>query len=61
MVAKVLQRWYGVRVVFENEAARNSTFTGVINKNEGVGLLVERLNATSTLRCRIEGKEIYIR
>lgn len=60
LVAKVLQRWYGVEVVFESSAARKAMFTGVINKEESVRLFVKRLNETSSLYCRLEGKVIYI-
>ena len=60
-VAAVLERWYGVRVVFESVEARKSMFTGVIHKEESVRLLAERLNATSTLQCRVEGKTIYVK
>ena len=60
-VAAVLERWYGVKVLFESMAARSATFTGVIHKEESVRLLVDRLNASSTLQCRVEGKTIYVR
>ena len=60
-VAKILRRWYNIEMVFESEAAREAVFTGVVRKEESIGLLADRLEATSSLTCRLEGQKIVIR
>lgn len=60
-VAKVLQRWYEVEIVFENEACAEVIYTGVIYKEENFDVFVQRLRETSSLSCRIEGDKLYVK
>lgn len=60
-VAKVLERWYDVDIVFEDESSEDEIYTGVINKEERIDVFVQRLNETSQFVCRIEGTKIFIK
>lgn len=60
-VAKVLERWYDVDIVFEDESSEDEIYTGVINKEERIDIFVQRLNETSQFVCRIEGTKIFIK
>ena len=60
-VAKVLQRWYEVEIIFENKGCEQAIYTGVINKEERIDVFVERLNGTSQFDCRVEGNKVFIK
>lgn len=60
-VAKVLERWYDVDIIFEEESSEDEIFTGVINKEERIDVFVQRLNETSQFVCRVEGTKIFIK
>lgn len=60
-VAKVLQRWYDVEIIFESQSSREVIFTGVINKEEPLSEFVERLFLSSSLDCRMEENRLYIK
>lgn len=59
-VAKVLERWYEVEIVFENEESADMIYTGVIHKEDSFGAFVQRLRETSPLTCRMEGNKLFI-
>lgn len=60
-VARVLQRWYEVEIVFESEESAKVIYTGVIYKEESFDAFVQRLRETSSLSCRIEGDKLYVK
>lgn len=60
-VAKVLQRWYDVEVVFESEECAGVIYTGVVYKEENFDVFVQRLRETSSLSCRMEGDKLYVK
>ena len=60
-VAKVLERWYDVEIIFENEKSKETVYTGVINKEENFDAFVLRLRETSSLSCRMEGNKLYVK
>ncbi len=60
-VAKVLQRWYEVKIVFEREESAKFIYTGVIYKEENFDVFVQRLEETSSLSCRKEGDKLYVK
>lgn len=60
-VAKVLQRWYDVEVVFENEESAKVIYTGVVYKEENFDVFIQRLRETSSLSCRMEGDKLYVK
>ena len=60
-VAKVLQRWYDMEIIFEDEKSKKTVYTGVINKEENFDAFVLRLRETSSLSCRMESNRLYIK
>ncbi len=60
-VARVLERWYDVEIIFENEKSKESIYTGVINKEESFDAFVLRLRETSSLSCRMESDKLYVK
>lgn len=60
-VAKVLERWYDVEIVFESEKSKEAVYTGVINKEENFDAFVLRLRETSSLSCRMESNRLYVK
>ena len=60
-VAKVLERWYDVEIIFENEKSKETVYTGVINKEENFDAFVLRLRETSSLSCRMESNRLYVK
>jgi len=60
-VAKVLERWYDMEIIFEDEKSKKTVYTGVINKEENFDAFVLRLRETSSLSCRMESNRLYIR
>ena len=59
-VAKVLERWYDMEIIFENEKSKKTVYTGVINKEENFDAFVLRLREMSSLSCRMESNRLYI-
>ena len=60
-VAKVLERWYDMEIIFENEKSKKTVYTGVINKEENFDAFVLLLRETSSLSRRMESNRLYIR
>lgn len=60
-VAKVLERWFEVRIVFEDERYSHQVYTGIVYKEESLETFLERLNASSAYRCYLENNIVYIR
>ena len=60
-VAKVLERWYDMEIIFEDEKSKKTVYTGVINKEENFDAFVLRLRETSSLSCRMESNRLYIK
>ena len=60
-VAKVLERWYDMEIIFEDEKSKKTVYTGVINKEENFDAFVLRLRETSSLSCRMECNRLYIK
>ncbi len=60
-VAKVVERWYEVGVVFENIQASREIYTGIIYKEEPLTFFVNRLNTSSNFKCMVENNVVYIR
>ena len=60
-VAKVLERWYDMEIIFEDEKSKKTVYTGVINKEENFDAFVLRLRETASLSCRMESNRLYIK
>ena len=59
-VKEVLERWYGVEIIFQNKHAEDLKVTGRFDK-EYLGNVLESLSYTARFEFKIENKIVYIR
>ena len=61
-IARVIEDWYNVNVIFETAASSDIVYTGIIKKEMSLQVFTERLQKSSeNIRCRIENNNLYIR
>lgn len=60
-LAKQISRWYNVNVVFPDESARQISFTGAMERYKPVSYLIQLLNETNTVDCKLEGGMLVFR
>lgn len=56
-----LSRWYDVEVVFEDPKKENYIFSGLLNRADNIGELLENLEKTKEVEFEIIDKKIYIK
>ena len=56
-----LARWYEFRVVFEDENIKRRRFTLEVSRYDNIDKVLELIEATRAVKCRKEGKTIYIK
>lgn len=59
-VAKVLERWYVIEIVFAQPTDKEIVYTGVIQKEDPLEKFIRTLKKTSQFDCRLEGVKLYI-
>lgn len=59
-VAKVLERWYAIEIVFAQPTDKEIVYTGVIQKEDPLEKFIRTLKKTSQFDCRLEGVKLYI-
>lgn len=57
-LARQIERWYDIKVVFADELVRNSSFTGAMERYKPVSYLISILNETNTVECQLEGQTL---
>lgn len=60
-LAVQIARWYDVEVVFPDYAARYVSFTGAMERYKPVSYIIDLLNGTNTVECRLEGNKLEFR
>lgn len=60
-IMHIVERWYNVQVVFEDEACRRTSLSGTMKRYEDFNRLTEILSRTGSTDFRTEGRVIYIR
>ncbi|MEG2277644.1 MAG: DUF4974 domain-containing protein [Odoribacter sp.] len=60
-VARVLERWYDVKINFTNARCGSMIYTGVIQKDQSISELVSLFEKSSDIKCSINGKDIFIK
>lgn len=60
-VARVLERWYGINIVFTSQQAKETVFTGVIYKEETIQEFMKRLSMSSSLTCEFIDETLYVK
>ena len=59
-VAKILERWYDVKIIFRKQEYEQTIYTGVVWKEDTVQDFIHILNEISSFNCYLEGKILYI-
>ena len=60
-IARDLERWYGVRVLFMSQELRELPFTGYLERYDKIERFLELLKATGELDYQVMGRDIYLR
>lgn len=60
-LAKQVERWYNVNVIFADHFVRDSRFTGAMERYKPVSYLISMLNETNTVECRLENNILVFR
>lgn len=58
-IAKVLERWFEIKVQFKNNALHNKTFSGVLFKNEQLQIFLENLHASDAVNAELKDSIVY--
>lgn len=59
-VASTLKHWYNADIRLASEEIARQTYTGVVNKEEPIGVFLKRLEETSGVRCEQQENLIII-
>ena len=59
-IMEIVERWYDLKVIFEDEWCRQVSFSGNVERYEDFSKLAEMLEATGSVKFRIKNNEIYI-
>lgn len=59
-VISTLRYWYDVEIVLKGELAAQTTYTGVVNKEEALEVFLERLEEVSDVKCVRQGNVVLI-
>ncbi len=60
-VARVLNRWYDIDFVFDNDLARKTEYTGVVKKEESIEAFIRIINEISSFKCYLNGRTLSIK
>ena len=59
-LVKQLTRWYDVEFSFTDESMRAIRFTGAIERTRSLKFMLDFIEMTSNVKCRIENKIVYL-
>ncbi len=59
-VTSTLQHWYGVSIMMNSEVSANTTYTGVVNKEEELEVFLQRLEQVSNVTYSRNGNYVTI-
>jgi hypothetical protein len=59
-LSKEINRWFNVKVVFDDLSVKEQIFTGAIEKDKSLKFLVEILEATNTVQCTLKRDALHI-
>ncbi len=54
-------RWYNIEVVYEEDAAKNVLFWGMISRSVNISQLLHMLESTDEVRFSVKGRKITVR
>jgi ferric-dicitrate binding protein FerR (iron transport regulator) len=59
-IAMQISRWYDVKILFAKEELKSLHFSGSMQKFRPLEHLIQRIEATGDVRCRVKGGDIVI-
>ncbi|GGJ47747.1 FecR family protein [Odoribacter sp. AF21-41] len=59
-IAKDLERWYDISIVFESDQSRELLFTGHLKRYDTINVFLELLRETGEVNYKIQGNEITL-
>lgn len=60
VVTRLLERWYGVTFVYQQESSRKHTFSGNLSKDESLASILETFTFTGGPHFKVENNIVYI-
>ncbi|WP_343590858.1 FecR domain-containing protein [Flavobacterium sp.] len=60
-IMKVLERWYDIKIVFKNKAIENSTFNGILDKNQKIEEILNIISNTNKIPYEINQKTVIFK
>ena len=61
VVTRVLERWYGVKFIYNKETTREHTFSGCLSKDESLESILETLTYTGGPRFKVEKDVVHVK
>ena len=61
VVTRQIERWYGVKFIYETGAKKDYTFNGYFSKDEALKSILEAFTFTGGPEFKIEGNVVYVR
>lgn len=60
-IMKVLERWYDIKTVFKNKNIENSTFNGILDKNQKIEEILNIISNTNKIPYEINQKTVIFK
>ena len=60
-IMKVLARWYDIDVIFRDPKLKNSTFNGVLRKNQNIEAILESIKTTNNMDYEINENTVIFK
>ena len=60
-IMRVLARWYDIEVVFHDPSLKNSSFTGVLRKNQHIDVILESIKTTTNMNYEINKNTVIFK
>ncbi|UOY04931.1 DUF4974 domain-containing protein [Muricauda sp. SCSIO 64092] len=59
-IMKTLSRWYDIQYVFKNETQKDKTFTGVLDRESSIDLILDYIQRTNEIKFEIYDRTVII-
>lgn len=59
-IMKVLERWYGVKVVFRDESVKSLEYTGSLERYDSINVFLQLLERLKEIRYEIKGETVVL-
>ena len=59
-IMKTLSRWYNIQYVFRDEAKKDKTFTGVLDRESSIDLILDHIQKTNEIKFEIYDRTVIV-